>query len=66
MRDSGLLCQFSLGGNFAFDIFESIASIGVEVWVSECPVMFAKLNIVGVFHLVEVILVKLSHKTGKI
>ena len=30
---------FALGGDFAFYVFEGVASLGVEVWVTECPAL---------------------------
>ena len=30
---------FALGGDFAFYVFEGVASLGVEVWVTEGPAL---------------------------
>lgn len=69
-------------GNFAFDIFKRIASVSMEIGVSECPALFdldevvvnkeratymlPELVVIRVFYFVEVVLVKLPNETGKV
>lgn len=56
----------ALGGDFAFYVFEGVASVGVEVGVAERPGVFPKLVIIRVLDLMKVVLVELPHEAGKV
>lgn len=44
--------RFTCSRDFALYVFEGVASVGMEIRVSECPAVFAKLGVIGCFYLI--------------
>lgn len=57
---------FPLCGDFAFYVFECVASVCVEIWVAERPAMFTKLIIIRILDLVKVVFIQLPYERRKV
>lgn len=57
---------FALGGDLTLDILKGITTIGLKIGMTECPAVVTKGVFLIILDLVEVILVKLTDKAGKV